>query len=724
MNTRKVAYGLRATVVAATLVTLIALAGTWPATGQTVQIDQDDIGGVVTGPNGPEGGVWVIAETTDLPTRLVKIVVTDDLGRYVLPDLPAASYQVWVRGYGLIDSPKVTAGPGRVLDLTAVMAPNPRAAAQYYPSGYWYSMMQVPPASDFPGTGPDGNGIAARSQAEWLWRMKTGGGSCDGSCHQIGTKLTRELPQNLGPFATSYDAWERRTQSGQAGPNMVGTLAQMGQQRALQMFADWTDRIAAGEFPEAPPRPLGAERNLVVTIWDWADPQGYLHDEISTDKRYPTVNGYGKIYGAMELSKDYLPVLDPVANTTGRIPLTPRDPNTPPAQSPNMIHPWTQFGDEPIWNSQTSVHNPMFDENGRVWLTMVIRPEETPAWCREGSSHPSAQQYPVTRNGRQLGVYDPATGQVTTIDTCFGTHHLLFGDDPDNTLWFSGGNDVVGWFKSRQFDQTGDEQASQGWTPLILDTNGNGQQDAYVEPNDEVDPTMDKRIQQPFYGLGIAPGGIIWGSINAFPGGLVRLDPGQNPPETALAEYFEVPYNDPRVSEMVFSPRGMDVDGNGVVWTPLSSGHLASFDRRKCQGPLNGPTATGQHCPEGWSFYQEPIPQFRGVTDPGSTEASYYTWVDQHNTLGLGENIPINTGNASDGLLALNNGEWVVLRVPYPMGFFIKGLDGRIDDPIAGWKGRGLYTTIATRAPWHMETGPGTMSKVLHFQLRPDPLSK
>jgi hypothetical protein len=167
----------------------------------------------------------------------------------------------------------------------------------------------------------------------------------------------------------------------------------------------------------------------------------------------------------------------------------------------------------------------------------------------------------------------------------------------------------------------------------------------------------------------------------------------------------------------------MDIDRNSVAWVALASGHLASFDRRKCEGPLNGPAATGQHCPEGWTFYTEPLPQIGGVNSPGSAEASYYTWVDQHGVLGLGENVPINTANASEGLLVLHEGEWIVMRVPYPLGFYTKLLDGRIDDPAAGWKGRGLWTTISTRAPFHMEGGKGTTSKVLKFPLRPDPLA-
>jgi hypothetical protein len=168
----------------------------------------------------------------------------------------------------------------------------------------------------------------------------------------------------------------------------------------------------------------------------------------------------------------------------------------------------------------------------------------------------------------------------------------------------------------------------------------------------------------------------------------------------------------------------MDIDRNGVVWSSLSSGHLAGFDRRKCKGPLNGPNATGKHCPEGWTLYQLPGPQFESLTEPGSVEASYYTWVDQFDTFGLGKDIPIATGNLNDGMLALVDGKFVTLRVPYPLGFYAKWMDGRIDDPKAGWKGKGLWATTGTRTPFHMEGGKGTKPKVVKFQLRPDPLAK
>jgi hypothetical protein len=716
---------VRTLAVAATLA--LASAGTSCGRAPAGSLDpsalgDDDIGGVVTGPNGPEAGVWVIAETTDLPTRFARIVVTDDAGRYLMPDLPAASYSVWVRGYGLVDSPRTAARPGRMLDLDAVVAPNPQAAAYYYPAGYWYSMLELPAAHEFPGTGPEGNGISPNMRNQAQWRRMVGNNACL-NCHQMGDQGTRAIPAALGSFPSSVAAWEQRIRSGQAGGSMAGAIGFMGP-RALELFAEWTDRIAAGEIPPAPPRPQGIERNVVITLWDWADEKAYLHDLVSTDRRDPTVNAYGPLYGALEHSADYLPVLDPRTHTATQVPLTFRDPATPRSTSPQVLGPSPYWGDEAIWNSRGNVHNPMFDERGRVWLTQAVRPPANPDFCREGSDHPSARLFPIQNSGRHLSMYDPATGEFTHVSTCFGTHHLMFAEDANNTLWTSGGGQVVGWLNTRLLEETGDEVAAQGWTALIMDTNGNGRRDDYVEPNEPVDPTRDKRYNGAFYAVAPAPDGSVWGSQIGYPGAVIRLVPGDDPPHTTLAEVYEPPLNPDGTPVEGFSPRGMDIDRDGVAWAAMASGHMGRFDRRKCTGPLNGPTATGQHCPEGWTFYTEPLPQMRNVTTPGSAEGSYYTWVDQFDTFGLGPNTPINTGNLSEGLLVLNDGEWVVLRVPYPLGFYTKWLDGRIDDPDAGWKGRGLWATVSTRAPFHMEGGRGQTSKVLHFQLRPDPLAR
>lgn len=708
---------------AAIALAAIALAGCNQAAPE-IAVDADDLGGVVTGANGPEAGVWVIAETTDLPTKYAKIVVTDDQGRYVIPDLPAANYSVWVRGYGLVDSEKMQAKPGGNLNLTAVAAPDEKAAAHYYPALYWWAMLKVPGVNEFPGTGDAGNGIteAMQNQAQWIRMLKTEG--CY-SCHQLGNEATRVLHPELGTFETTVDAWTRRIQSGQASGNMVRNIGAIGAQRALKEFAGWTDRINGGELPSAKPeRPQGVERNMVITLWDWASEKTYLHDEISTDRRDPTLNPNGPIFGSPELSTDEIPMLDPVTHTASTIKAPVRDPNTVSTKDDPMFAPSPYYGDEIIWDSQTNMHNPMYDQKSRMWETARIRNMDNPAWCKAGSDHPSAKLFPLNASPRQLDMYDKTTGKWETIDTCFGTHHLVFGYGPKNPLWLSTGfpvgGPVLAWLDVATYDETKDEKLSQGWTPFILDTNGNGVRDeGYVEPDVPVDPTKDKRINAYPYGIGQSADGAVWGNTLGFPGFITRTVLGDNPPASAISEVFEVPYE----TTGGHSPRGMDVDKDGVVWASLQSGHMASFDRRKCTAPLNGPNATGKHCPEGWTMYPLPGPQFEGVPGSGSAEAPYYTWVDQHNTSGLGEATPFIMGNASDALFALKDGNFVTFRVPYPMGFFAKNADGRIDDPNGGWKGRGVWSTFGNRTPYHLEGGKGTKPKAVKFQVRPDPLA-
>lgn len=152
------------------------------------------------------------------------------------------------------------------------------------------------------------------------------------------------------------------------------------------------------------------------------------------------------------------------------------------------------------------------------------------------------------------------------------------------------------------------------------------------------------------------------------PGYIIRLAPGPNPPETALSEIYRPP-------EEGYGPRGIAVDFKGVVWIVLSSGNLARFDR-----PLNGPAAaSGTLCPEGWTLYRMPGPQFRDATDPGSANHAYYVWVDRYNTLGLGPNVPIASTNGGESIPALVDEKLVELGIPYPMGLFSKNVDGRIE---------------------------------------------
>lgn len=687
------------------------------ATAQVPAVDRNDIGGIVSGPNGPEAGVWVIAETKDLKTRYAKIVVTNNKGQFVVPDLPRAGYDVWVRGYGLVDSPKVRLRPGSVTSLEAVPAPNDAAAAKVYPAIHWYSMLRIPGKDQFGGKTDIPKKV---TQTRWLNYMKNNG--CVG-CHQMGNEATRTIPAMFTKGKSSVEAWAHRIQAGQAGGAMVRTAVSRLGGVPLKYFAEWTDRIAKGALPGTKPsRPQGVERNIVVTVRDWLTEKHYLHDLISTDKRYPTVNAYGPVYGSAEFSTDLIPVLDPKRNVAwafkGKVFKGTKRAVAGHARAKPVL-PSAYWGNEEIWNNRISNHNPMFDKQGRVWFAARVRNDKTPAWCQKGSKQPSARLTPLKRSTRQLSFYDPRKKKYVMVPTCFSTHHLQFAFDKNDTLWTSGGRTVVGWLNTKKYLATGNARASQGWTAVIIDTNGNGKRDeGYTTDKQPVDPNKDMRISRGgFYAVMPSPvDGSIWGTVRGYPGAIVRIDPGTNPPATALSEIYKVP-------KPGFGVRGGDIDSKGIVWVSLGSGHIGAFDRRKCKGPLNGPKATGNHCPEGWSFYQYPGPGFKGI-GPNSAESSYYTWVDQHDTFGLGKDVPMSTGNLNDGLVALKDGKMVTLRVPYPLGFFAKGFDGRVDDPKAGWKGRGLWTTSGDRTPWHIEGGKGNKPLVVHFQLRPDPLAK
>ena len=303
---------------------------------------------------------------------------------------------------------------------------------------------------------------------------------------------------------------------------------------------------------------------------------------------------------------------------------------------------------------------------------------------------------------------------------CFATHHLQFDNDPDQTVYFNELlGPVIGWVNSRQYDLTGDEQASQGWCPQVIDTNGDGKiTKPWNVPGGPVDPRRDTEVRHNLYSVIPSPvDDSVWGASEDFPGYIVHLMRGKSPPETCVTEVYRVP-------EGGLDPRGIDIDSHGIVWTALAaSSHLARFDRSKCK-VLNGPsTADGTHCQEGWKLYVSDGPRLKGTDVPA--DFHYYDWVDQHNVAGFGENTPFATGSNSEALLVLDpkTGKWLTLRVPYPLGFYHRGVDGRIDDESAGWKGRGLWANYGTHLIWHVEGGKGTTGKAVHFQMRPDPLA-
>jgi len=659
----------------------------------------DYIEGVVRSSNGPEAGVWVIAETTDLPTRFIKIVVTDDQGRYVLPELPQANYQVFVRGYGLVDSARTPAKPSQHLDLKAVVAPDGRAAAQVYPANYWLSLLAI----------PKGN----LSDKDVVIETK----ECF-SCHQVGDVATREFPKSLGSFKSSVDAWDHRMAMGPNASNMSAIFVKLGEQR--KAFADWTDRIAAGAYPKAaPPRPTGVERNLVISMWDWALPTSRRSDMAATDERRPTMNANGLIYGAIQ-SSDILAVLDPRQNATTAIKIPS---NAPQIDTNTPTSPY--WGDEKVWQRQSDPRSVAMDAQGRVWVTARTRAaKDQPDFCKDGSLNKFAKYFPLPGpSARQIEVYDPKTKQFTMIDSCFAADHNHF--DENDVLVF-GQNDAIGWLDTKEFEKTHDAAASQGWCPAVLDTNGDGKITEWTEPNQPVDPQKDHRIHFGCYSDAISPvDGSLWCSgIGARDTTLVRLERGPKPPQTCKGEVYVPP------AEKMPLPGsgGVAFDSNGVVWQNWRGAHeILSFDRRKCK-VLNGPNATGQQCPEGWTVYTKPGPTFQGAPEELSTDMLYLTEVDRENSLGLGKDVVLSGDVNADSFFVVtpqgNQTKTLTLRVPYPMGFFSRHASGRIDDPHAGWKGRGMWSSYSMYTPWHQEGGKGSRPKIVKFQVRPDPLAK
>ena len=456
-------------------------------------------------------------------------------------------------------------------------------------------------------------------------------------------------------------------------------------------------------------------------MWDWAGPKDYLHDEISTDRRDPRVNANGPIYGATEESTDLLPVLDPVAHAASQLRMPVRDPKTPSSKELSdgavaLLGRGADLG-------QPDQHPQSDDGREGPRLVHLARPAARESGVLpQGLGPPVGEALPARAREPASVDVRPGDQKFTLISTCFPTHHLVFAEDANHTLWTSAGgpaSGVVGWLNRKLFEETGDERKAQGWTALILDTNGNGKRDGYVEPDQPIDPAKDTRVVAALYSVAVNPvDGTVWGTSLGFPGRIVRLDPGQDPPATALAEVYEPPFPG-------YGPRGGDIDRNGVFWASLSSGHLASFDRRQCKGPLNGPDRDRQALPRGLDALSIPrtairdrdgrrAPPRRAIT-AGSTSTT------SSGSAGTCRSRPaMPTSRCSRS----STGSWINLRVPYPLGFYAKWMDARIDDRGGRVERQGAVGDTSTRAPFHMEGGKGTRPKVVKFQLRPDPLAR
>ena len=417
---------------------------------------------------------------------------------------------------------------------------------------------------------------------------------------------------------------------------------------------------------------------------------------------------------------DKVMVLDPIKNSSALMDVSS---DAPPIVSGFNASPTPSIYWGPdVWKRSGDPRSVVIDGQGRMWVAIRQREnQKEPAFCGpEGNKF--GRFYPLKQSARQFSMYDPKTKQWEHIDTCFSADHNQIGKD--NNIYFGMGSGIA-WIDVNTWDKTHDSEASQGWCPGVIDTNGDGKiSTGWTEPNEPIDPVKDHRIAFGAYSTTINPtDGSIWVSgIGRGDKRLVRITKGNNPPETCHTEFFEPPPN--REIE-IFGSGGVEADSQGVIWQGWrASGHFTSFDRRKCKTTAD-PNVTGQSCPEGWSVYRSPnVPTYSNSVY--LVDEAYLTHMDQYNVLGLGKDAPMYGSMNTDSFQVLNpqTKQWVTLRVPYPMGFFPRSANERIDDPKAGWKGRGLWADYGSYVKWHIEGGPGTLPKVVKFQMRPNPLAK
>ena len=658
-----------------------------PAVPSGLPAAPEAISGVVRNGDQPEAGVWVVAETDSLPTHFQRIVVTDDEGRFLVPELPDGDYQVWVRGYGLRDSAPVAAAPGDQLALAVEDARTPQEAAKIYPANYWLSLYEPPPAETLPLVGRRtpagwGQGQGQADSAERDEESSEAAGAYPSPEHWLGTmKLNCMLCHQLGQAISRIWLEPEHWDAVWARAGMDPTADALGREPLRQSLTAWTTRIAGGEVPPAPPRPTGVERNIVVTQWAWGLEDSYIHDNVSTDKRDPTLYPDGKVWG-IDIGQSYLWALDPRTHTISSHEVPMRD---GPGRDPSRLG---------RIQGNTSSHNPMLDDRGNVWLTTRVRSRETPDWVHEvvvdvdggASEQLSARDL---GSGRQLGYFDSEAEEFVLIDTVYGTHHLQF--DTEGRLWTSGDRSRLGMFDPRKFDPARPEEteaaAQTAWT--------------------KIDPATGRSVMGGGYGIIVSPkDGTVWRA--GYPGifgqpplpDLVGNRIDMFDPATKAFKQYELPLP-------AYGPRGIDATTDGTLWFGTGSGHLGRFD------PVT----------EEFTYWETPGPRIRGTDEStGSADFHYYIWVDQFDALGLGTDRVILTGTNSDSLLVFDPATeaFTIIRIPYPLGTFTRGLDGRIDDPDGGWKGRGLWVSNNTDGLVHTEDRLGYISQI---QLRPDPLA-
>ena len=447
-------------------------------------------------------------------------------------------------------------------------------------------------------------------------------------CHQLGQESTRTIPPALGTFATGADAWKRRVQSGQAGREMFGQLNGLGRDVRSRNFGDWTDRIAKGELPLAKPqRPQGVERNIVVTLRDWMNEKQYLHDLISSDRRNPDGE---RLRTALRIAGVQLRQHPDSRSGEERR----DDVQGAGARSEDAAQPRARTrrgarrrcsrrrtgASERIWDTRVNNHNSMFDRDGRLWLAASVRGARQPGVLQgRAPIIPSAKAFPIgSRRAAHLAVLDPKTKKYTFVDTCFShapsavrlrrqRHAVDERRRPGRRL--AEHEDVRRDRRRREVAGLDGARARHQRQRQARRLRRAGSSRSIR--------AKDKRIER----------GVLRG--DAEPGR--RLDLGRVRWASPARSCGSCP---DRIRRRRRSPRSTTCRCPASACAAATStarascgcrsrsGHLGSFDRRKCKGPLNGPKATGDHCPEGWSFYQYPGPGFRASATTAPSRAT------------------------------------------------------------------------------------------------------
>ena len=447
---------------------------------------------------------------------------------------------------------KVQAAPGSSVQLQVSRAAAPQEAAAIYPANYWLSLLEPPAESEFqtPAAGKGGAGLLTgasqipatyTSQAAWISQFKLG---CQ-LCHQVGSTITRSKTAEM------FDLVFRKAAS------MNVTAESLGRERLVKVLGDWSARIAAGEVPPQPPRPAGVERNMVITQWGWGDTFTYAHDEIATDKRHPTMNAHGPIYG-VDLGNDHLLIPDPKTHKVSTIKVPTKD---------GFATPWCKqtykalgsearlpdgfsslgcpaedgdSGNADKYHNPANPHNPMLDDTGKVWMTTQIRrqwAEDLPDFCKDKS------EIAKNRHHRQLGYYDTKTKEFNV----FELPKTKTGSASGNTMRIHSNGTV--WLNSIAANQVIRlDPATKQFTVFEVP--------AGIKAGRTANP----------YGMAISGDDKIWFVENAM-NQLGRIDP-----VTGKIDEFEIPVKNP-----VARKGGMDSEGN--VWVGLhGAGKLMKVD--------------------------------------------------------------------------------------------------------------------------------------------------